>query len=86
MFQLGLSSRRVALVLVCITCVFITLLVAISAGTLKNYDTPSPVRSCPILFYSVLTVDAARVSFGAGSALSSQENALVANTSGCGSH
>jgi hypothetical protein len=37
------------------------------------------------LLYHFLTTDTTRVSFGAGSALGSRENALVANTSGCGS-
>jgi hypothetical protein len=85
--QVGLNARGVALSLVCLACVFITLWVAISPGVHNNYVTPTPVRNSPLFFsYPFLTNDTTRVSIGAGSALSSRENALVANTSGCGSH
>jgi hypothetical protein len=82
----GLNARGVALSLVCLACVFITLWVAIGPGIHKNYETPTPVRNSPFLSYPFLSADTTRVSIGAGSALSTRENALVANTSGCGSH
>ena len=85
--QVGLKALGVALGLVCLVCIFITLWVAIGAGVHKNYETPTPVRNLPSLFPSLSpTPDTTRVSIGAGSALSSREIALVANTSGCGSH
>ncbi|KAI0276631.1 hypothetical protein BGY98DRAFT_1097988 [Russula aff. rugulosa BPL654] len=40
--QVGLNARGVALSLVCLTCVFITLWVAIGAGIHKDYATPTP--------------------------------------------
>ena len=40
--QVGLEARSVALSLVCLTCVFITLWIAIGAGIHKNYETPTP--------------------------------------------
>jgi len=52
-FRFGVKARGVAFGLVCLTCVFITLWVAIGAGIHKNLETPTPVRSsplfCPIL-------------------------------------
>jgi hypothetical protein len=85
--RVGLNARGVAFGLVCLTCVFVTLWVAIGAGTHKNYETPTPVRDFPfILSYYFLTADTTRVSIGAGSALNTQENALLVNTYGCGSH
>jgi hypothetical protein len=85
--QVGLKARGVALSLVCFTCIFVTLWVAIGAGIHKNYETPTPVRNSPLIIsYPFLVADTTRVSIGAGSALSSRENALLANTSGCGSH
>ena len=83
--QVGLIARGVAFGLVCIACVFITPWVAIAAHV-KNYETPTPVRYSTPFFPSILIADATRVSIGAGSALSSPKNALLANTSGCGSH
>ena len=66
-FRVGLRARGVAFSLVCLTCVFITLWVAIGAGIHKNYYTPTPVRnsplflpilpSLPILLGSVLVLD-----------------------------
>jgi hypothetical protein len=80
-------ARGVALSLVCVACIFITLWVAIGAGTHKNYETPTPVRnSSLILYYPLSTADANRVRIGAGSALNIQESALLVNTYGCGSH
>jgi hypothetical protein len=49
-WHVGLKARGVALSLVCLACVFITLWVAIGAGTHKNYVTPTPVRNLPLLF------------------------------------
>ena len=48
--QVGLRTRGVAFGLVCLTCVFITLWVAIGAGIHKNYETPTPVNKFPFIF------------------------------------
>ena len=50
MLQVGLKARGVAFSLVCLACVFITLWVAIGAGTHKNYETPTPVRNLLLSF------------------------------------
>jgi hypothetical protein len=60
-WQVGLKARGVALGMVCFTCVFITLWVAIGESIHKNYETPTPVRLLdPILFHSFLTADTTR--------------------------
>ena len=70
--------------MVCLACVFITLWVAIGSSVHKNYDTPTPVRHLiSFLFFIAQTT---LISIGAGSVLNSPAYALVANTSGCGSH
>jgi hypothetical protein len=51
--QVGLNARGVALSLVCLVCIFITLWVAIGAGTHRNYETPTPVRDSPLFFPSL---------------------------------
>jgi hypothetical protein len=84
--QVGLKARGVALSLVCLACVFDMLWVVIGADIHKNYVTPSPVRNSRLLFsYAFLIADTTRVSIGAGSAVITRENALVAKPSGCGS-
>ena len=86
MWQLGLRARGFSLGLVCLTCVFITLWAGIGGGIHKNNETPTPVRNLtPFFPVNFLTADITWVSIGVGSALSARENALVANTSGCGS-
>src|SRR5216684_2156647 len=83
-WRVGLKARGVAVGLVCLSCVFITLWVAIGAGMNKNYETPTPVRNSTLfLSDAFLAAHSARVSIGAGSALSSRENALLGSTSGC---
>jgi hypothetical protein len=66
-WHVGLQARGVALGMVCLTCIFITLWVAIGAGIHKNYETPTPVRNSPLflpipsslltLLVSVLVLD-----------------------------
>jgi len=86
-WQVGLRARGFAIRMVCLACVFIALWAGIGGGVNKNYETPTPVRNLTLFFpilSSLLTF--LWSSIGAGSALSSRENALVVNTSGCGSH
>ena len=54
MWQVGLKARGVALSLVCLTCIFIVLWVALGPGLHKNYETPTPVRNSP-LFFSIVS-------------------------------
>ena len=50
MLQVGLKARGVALSLICLTCVFVVLWVAIGPCIYKNYETPTLVRNLPLLF------------------------------------
>ena len=56
MLQVGLKARGVALSLVCLACIFIVLWVAIGAGIHKNYETPTPVRNSPFVFFLILSM------------------------------
>jgi len=82
-WKVGLRARGFALGLVCLACIFIALWAGIGGGVHKNYVTPTPVRNLTLFFP---TADIPWVGIGAGSALSSRKNALLGNTSGCGSH